>query len=148
MPDKAHNPGPLGELLAHIAAARRANEAAAVSAPGNARTDGQQALPSAVLDEFQQLWGRIRTESQLRQSLAATPDDAGPLHSSTLLHRAMTLMQDVAPGYLQQFIAYVDALSWMEQLQQQGVLEPASPARGAGAKTPGKSRVRKRAAPP
>src|SRR5690606_13140698 len=103
MPGKAHNPGPLGELLAHIAAARHATETAAVAGLDNTRADGLQASPSAMLDEFQQLWGRIRTDSQLRQSLAAPPDDAGPLHSSTLLHRAMTLMQDVAPGYLQHF---------------------------------------------
>lgn len=149
MPDRAANPGPLRELLAHIAAARQGNESALIGL-GDSSARPSQTTPSAVLDEFQQLWGRIRTDSQLRQSLAAVPEDAGPLHSSALLHRAMTLMQEAAPGYLQHFIAYVDALSWMEQLQQQGVLEPPTPSRSTGTsstRTAGKARVRKRAPP-
>lgn len=72
------------------------------------------ALP--VLDEFQQLWGRIRIESLLRQCLDALPEDAGPLHSSVLTYRAMALMQEISPDYLQHFIAYVDVLTWMEPL--------------------------------
>ncbi|WP_305804789.1 DUF2894 domain-containing protein [Stenotrophomonas sp. YIM B06876] len=72
--------------------------------------------PLAALDEFQQLWGRIRIDSLLRQSQESISEDAGPLHSSVLLHRAMNLMRDIAPEYLQHFLAYSDALSWLEQL--------------------------------
>lgn len=93
-----HKPGPLRELLDHIEAS-----AGALERPG--------------LEEFQELWGRIRNGSQVRLSLARVPQGAGPLHSSTLLHRAMTLMRTASPGYLEHFIAYADALSWMEQLQ-------------------------------
>ncbi|KRG62437.1 hypothetical protein ABB26_16535 [Stenotrophomonas humi] len=69
-----------------------------------------------ALDEFQQLWSRIRIESLLRQCLDSLPEDAGPLHSSVLTYRAMALMQDISPDYLQHFIAYVDVLTWMDQL--------------------------------
>ena len=132
MPDSARNRGPLGELLDYIETTRLATR------PGHVDQDGgsaprQHPSPSVVLDEFQQLWNHLRTDSQLRQSMAAVPEDAGPLHSSALLHRAMTLMQDVSPGYLQHFIAYVDALSCMEQLQVSGVA-------GAGTGTPGDTR--------
>lgn len=114
--DNAHrHPGPLRELLDHIEASSRT-------------------LERPTLDEFQELWGRIRTNSQLRQSLATAPEGAGPLHSSTLLHRAMTLMRNASPGYLEHFIAYVDALSWMEQLQEEDVQD----------RNPGKTRARKR----
>ncbi|MGY0558423.1 MULTISPECIES: DUF2894 domain-containing protein [unclassified Lysobacter] len=133
-------PSPLRALLDHIDATRGPAEplphpdhAAAPAPPTHA------ALPA--LAEFQQLWNRVRTDSQLRRSLAAVPEDAGPLHSSALLHRAMRLMHDASPGYLQHFIGYVDALSWMEQLQEDGVLEPPTPARS------GKTRPRKRTKP-
>ncbi|MGV8940880.1 MAG: DUF2894 domain-containing protein [Lysobacter sp.] len=139
-------PSPLQDLLAHIGAARKpadrpphAPDAEAPSTP--VRT------PLPILDEFQQLWSRIRTDSQLRQSLHAAPEDAGPLHSSTLLHRAMTLMHEASPGYLQHFIAYADALSWMEQLHDDGVLETHAASRGGDVKTTAKPRARKRTKP-
>lgn len=99
--------------------------------------------PPVVLEEFRQLWDRIRIESQLRAALAPIPDDAGPLHSSALLHRAMRLMADTSPGYLQHFLAYADALTWMERLQQAGMLDAAAGNPGAGASA--KPRTRKRA---
>lgn len=140
------SPSPLQELLAHIAASqvvteRRPGALDAAIASTSART------PLPVLDEFQRLWSRIRTDSQLRKSLDSAPEDAGPLHSSTLLHRAMSLMHEASPGYLQHFIAYADALSWMEQLQEKGVLETQATSHGADVKTAGKPRARKRANP-
>lgn len=115
-PSTGHRPTRLRELLDHLDAASKA-----VGGPPDPQ--GTRPTPVAAvaqlpeLGEFQQLWGRIRTDSQLRQSLASVPEGAGPLHSSALLHRAMTLMQQASPGYLQHFVAYVDVLSWMEQLQ-------------------------------
>ena len=69
-----------------------------------------------LLDEFQQLWSRIRIDSLLRQCLDSLPEDAGPLHSSVLSYRAMALMGEVCPDYLQHFVAYTDVLTWLEQL--------------------------------
>lgn len=69
-----------------------------------------------LLDEFQQLWSRIRIDSLLRQCLDGLPEDAGPLHSSVLSYRAMALMREVCPDYLQHFVAYTDVLTWLEQL--------------------------------
>jgi hypothetical protein len=73
-----------------------------------------------MLDEFQRLWSRVRTESQLRQSLAPVPENAGPLNSSALVHRALGVMRDVSPGYLQHFLGYVDDLAWMERVGERG----------------------------
>ncbi|MCD9088493.1 DUF2894 domain-containing protein [Stenotrophomonas sp. SY1] len=93
-----------------------------LSASGSAAAESSEGddvvdpAPMPVLDEFQQLWSRIRIESLLRQCLDSLPEDAGPLHSSVLTYRAMALMQDISPDYLQHFIAYVDVLTWMEQL--------------------------------
>ncbi|WP_248285354.1 DUF2894 domain-containing protein [Novilysobacter ciconiae] len=120
----------------------QANKRAVHSATSTDR-ESTTVSPTVVLEEFRQLWDRIRTESQLRAALAPIPDDAGPLHSSALLHRAMRLMADTSPGYLQHFLAYADALTWMERLQPVGLLD--APAGNPGAGASAKPRTRKRA---
>lgn len=98
--------GPLGELVEQVSARN-------------------VALPStfpelAALDEFRQLWSAIRAESQLQQSVQPVPTDAGPLNSAGLVHRSIALMRELSPGYLRQFLAYVDDLVWLEQLAGSG----------------------------
>lgn len=83
------------------------------------------------LDAFRRTWSRVRTESQLRQSMAPVPENAGPLNSSALVHRSIALMRELSPGYLQHFLAYVDDLSWMERVGDgaagpAGSLQPAT----------------------
>lgn len=97
--------GPLGQLVDAVAAERGG-------------TSSYPELP--LLDDFQRLWSRVRTESQLRQSLAPVPENAGPLNSSALVHRALGVMRDVSPGYLQHFLGYVDDLAWMERVGERG----------------------------
>lgn len=112
---------PLSELLQQLNAVplqyplplHAANTGAAQDGDSNELSD-TTLMPA--LDEFQQLWSRIRIESLLRQCLDSLPADAGPLHSSVLTYRAMALMQDISPDYLQHFVAYVDVLTWMDQL--------------------------------
>ncbi|ABE35149.1 hypothetical protein DR64_6130 [Paraburkholderia xenovorans LB400] len=70
----------------------------------------------AELDYFREVWSKVRTEKQMRQSLEQVPGNAGPLNSSSLVHRALSLMREISPGYLKQFLSYADALSWMEQI--------------------------------
>jgi hypothetical protein len=69
-----------------------------------------------ALDYFREVWSKVRTEKQMRQSLAPVPGNAGPLNSSSLVHRSLSLMRELSPGYLKQFLTYVDTLSWMEQM--------------------------------
>jgi hypothetical protein len=83
-------------------------------ATGLPRADAYPELPA--LDYFREVWSKVRTDKQLRQSLEQVPGNAGPLNSSSLVHRALSLMREVSPGYLKQFLSYVDALSWMEQI--------------------------------
>ena len=75
-----------------------------------------------VLDYFREIWTKLSTERQFRQSLAQVPGNAGPLNSSSLVHRSLSLMRGLSPGYLQQFLSYADALSWMEQMNGGGTL--------------------------
>lgn len=122
--DSATTPGPpargaLGELVDELAARAAARRDERTTRPA-AAPSSFPALPA--LDEFREIWSRVRTESQLRQSLEHVPTDAGPLNSGSLVHRSLTLMHELAPGYLQHFLAYVDALAGMEQLQDGGAL--------------------------
>lgn len=133
---------PLGGLLQQLAGHGQAQTAPLATA---ARPTTFPALPA--LEEFRQIWARVRTDSQLRQWPAAVSEQAGPLHSSVLVHRAIRLMGEAAPGYLQHFLAYVDALAWMEQLQHQGILATqetpqATRARKPARRAPGKGRQR------
>lgn len=99
--------------------------AASITSDGIESADVSDTALMPALDEFQQLWSRIRIDSLLRQCLDSLPEDAGPLHSSVLTYRAMALMQEVSPEYLQHFIAYVDALTWMEPVSgTDTVVEP------------------------
>ena len=75
-----------------------------------------------VLDYFRKTWTKVSAEKQFRQSLAQVPGNAGPLNSSSLVHRSLSLMRELSPGYLQQFLSYIDALSWMEQMNGGGAL--------------------------
>lgn len=75
-----------------------------------------------ALDDFRKIWSELRTDSQVRQSLEQVPTNAGPLNSGNLVHRSLTLMRELSPEYLQQFLSYVDTLSWMEQMNEGGAL--------------------------
>jgi hypothetical protein len=81
--------------------------------PGH-RLDRSPELP--VLDYFRETWSKFSAEKQLRQSLEKVPENAGPLNTSHLVHRSLSLMREVSPGYLQHFLSYIEALSWIEQM--------------------------------
>ncbi|WP_231755271.1 DUF2894 domain-containing protein [Bordetella sp. N] len=90
-----------------------------------------------LLDEFQQLWSRVSASLRVQESQFEVPDNAGPLNSSHLVHRSLALMRELAPGYLQHFLAYVDVMSWLEPM-----VVPAVPPRDnakAAAKSAGKA---------
>ncbi|ACC75456.1 DUF2894 domain-containing protein [Paraburkholderia phymatum] len=127
--------GPLAGLVDYIAS--QASET-------GERTPNSPAVHAELkaLDYFRETWSKVSAEKQLRQSLEQVPGNAGPLNSSSLVHRSLSLMRELSPGYLQQFLSYVDALSWMEQLTGSSVQPVKEAPRAASAKkgTRGKSR--------
>ncbi|HWT38620.1 MAG TPA: DUF2894 domain-containing protein [Paraburkholderia sp.] len=128
--------GPLAGLVDYIAGQTIGHGGRAPSSPAV-----HEELKA--LDYFRETWSKVSAEKQLRQSLEQVPGNAGPLNSSSLVHRSLSLMRELSPGYLQQFLSYVDALSWMEQLTTGGGAQPAKETpRAAGAKkgARGKSR--------
>lgn len=132
----AHAAGPLGELAARLGEEAARRESARAAAAGVEPAAFPQ-LPA--LDEFRARWSRQSLDRQVRQSLQRTPTDAGPLNSGLLVHRALNLMQSLSPEYLQQFLAYVDALAWMERLGE-GMPEPEDAAPAAPAARRGRKR--------
>lgn len=99
---QVHPPGPLRQLADQLA--------------DDAPTDRTAYPELPALADFRQLWSTLRADSQLQQTVAHTPTDAGPLNSAALASRAIALMRDTSPGYLRAFLAYVDELAWLEQV--------------------------------
>lgn len=94
-----------------------------------------------MLEYFRAVWSRVSADRQVRQSQQQVHKNAGPLNSNQLVHRALSLMRELSPGYLQQFLSYTDALMWMEQIHAATAPAPKDAARGAAKKT---SRARAR----
>ncbi|AKM02242.1 DUF2894 domain-containing protein [Burkholderia pyrrocinia] len=76
----------------------------------------RRGLDPELVDYFRTMWSKVRTEQQYRQSLDQVPRNAGPLNSNSLVHRSLSTMRELSPEYLQQFMSYVDALAWLEDL--------------------------------
>lgn len=104
MPPAAPAGGGLADLLAHVAERTGVAEGATRSASD---------LKS--LRYFRSTWSRLSADRRLNQSQAKVPENAGPLNSQHLVHRAITLMRDTSPDYLNRLMSYIDTLSWIEQ---------------------------------
>lgn len=100
--------GPLGELVDHMARHGAALE------PGTA--PGLSPVPELkTVRYFRSTWSKLSADQKLMQSLAQMPQNAGPLNSQRLVHRALQTMRDLSPEYLHSFMAYLDALLWLDQ---------------------------------
>lgn len=104
------DPGPLAGLLDHIARH-------AASPQGEEPAAGLSAAPGELktLGYFRNTWSRLSADRRLTQLLAAVPENAGPLNSHQLVHRALTLMRELSPEYLHRFMSHVDALLWLDR---------------------------------
>ena len=149
--NNAASPTTLGDLtheLGNRANARNTRIVATDPAASTTDTASHDTLPEmGVLDDVRKLWSSVHTSSQVRRSLQHSPENAGPLNSSSLVHRSLTLMREVSPGYLQQFMSYVDALSWLEQLNDRGVLAAKGTAPPASGRQRAPRKPRKRREP-
>lgn len=139
--------GVLGGLLQHIDDHKVATTGGVIAANGPDVGADDPLRPSSAelpaLHEFRKIWSKVRNDGQLRQSLEQVPANAGPLNSGTLVHRSITLMQELSPGYLQHFLSYVDTLAGMEQMHGDGVLVMET-SRAVGSNKHPRSKPRKR----
>lgn len=51
----------------------------------------------------------------LTQEMRGAAPDSGPLNPHMLAIKSLAIMGDISPAYLGRFVAYVDALFWLEQ---------------------------------
>jgi hypothetical protein len=146
------------EILARAGEAAAASETAQASAQAPARgalgglveqlaRDAQadrRGVDPELIDYFRTMWSKIRTEQQYRQSLDQVPRNAGPLNSNSLVHRSLATMRELSPEYLQQFMSYIDALAWLEDLAGGGA-QPDKEAPRAKAAKPTRKTTRTKA---
>lgn len=139
------------EILARAGEAAAASETEEASAQAPARgalgglveqlaRDAQadrRGVDPELIDYFRTMWSKVRTEQQYRQSLDQVPRNAGPLNSNSLVHRSLATMRELSPEYLQQFMSYIDALAWLEDLAGGGA-QPDKEAPRAKAAKPAK----------
>lgn len=132
--------GPLGRLADTLGQGQADGAPAAplTTAPGQ---PAPEAAPPELqaLQRFRSTWSRLAAEERVQQALAQVPPQAGPLNSSQLVYRALLLMRDTAPEYLQRFVPYVDALLWLDQMQSPS---PAQPARAGTRRNAGAGKKR------
>lgn len=131
--------GPLAALVRELrgdADGQDLNTAAGASAPRHPPEPDPE-----LVDYVRQTWTRLSADRAWRQSLERVPENAGPLNSNHLIHRALSAMRELSPGYLQQFLSYVDTLSRLERMNgdsaadTRGTPPSNAPARNARGKT-------------
>ena len=125
--------GALAELVAHAARQKTAPVLDASPRPREAAPAKPAADTRAF---FERTWSRLSADQRLAQSRATLPDNAGPLNSHHLVHRALVLMRELSPEYLERFVGYVDALQWLEQANEAAAqeLRPAAAKRSMAAR--------------
>ena len=129
-------PSPLARLLHEM---RPAAEAA-LAAPGpgtsaSLRPAGGLRAENPRVRQFRQQLRKISVQKQVRQAIARAPQNAGPINSHMLVLRALGLMQDISPDYLNRFMSHVDTLLCLDEAERLR-LQPAKaprPARSAKA---------------
>jgi len=132
--------GPLGELVAYVARQKPHAVLADAAPPRVPAVDRPAPAPALAPEDrtlqfFKRTWSRLSADQRLAQSRACLPDNAGPLNSQHLVHRALVLMRELSPEYLQHFVGYIDALQWLEQADEaEAAGLPAAPRRSAALK--------------
>ncbi len=98
----------------------RQQEAEALQALGITPVEASRPTGSATnelkaLRLVRDTWAKQSNEQRVTQALGNVPADAGPLTSHKLVTRSLATMRDISPAYLNRFVAYVEALLWLEQ---------------------------------
>ena len=132
--------GPLADLVRQLDAP---GQAAAVVVAGAGSIADALTWPASPTElkawrQSRQTWARLSVDRRLSRSLARLPQNPGPLNSHLLALRALQWMQDIAPGYLQAFVAQVDVMLWLDQAGAGPAPAPAKAQRRARSK-PGKA---------
>ena len=80
--------------------------------------------------QFRQQLRQISVQKRVSSAIAQAPQNAGPINSHMLVLRALGLMRDISPDYLNRFMTHVDTLLCLQHAEQ---VRP-SPARSPSAR--------------
>lgn len=100
-------PSPLATLLLEM------NPTPAQTEPGTPQLRGWQPVSPRV-QQFRKQLRKIDVSKKVRQAIAQAPQNAGPINSHMLVLRALGLMRDLSPDYLDRFMVHVDSLLRLE----------------------------------
>lgn len=115
-PARGPSAGPLASLLREFAPGPAAEVPA--SPPGS-RDPAPTGLKS--VSRFRSTWARLGAEQRLAEAQALVPGNAGPLNTQHLVHRTLALMHEASPETLNRFVAYAQALMWLDEATGAGV---------------------------
>ena len=106
----------------------QAQSSTAWSAPSSPSPD------SPRVRQVRRQLGRLRVQKQLSQALAQAPHNAGPINSQMLVLRALALLRERSPEYLNRLMTEVDTLLCLEDAERLRLAAKASgTARGRAA---------------
>ena len=74
------------------------------------------------LEALLQALHSMGVQKQVRQAVAQGPQNAGPINSHMLTLRALVLLRERSPQYLERFMTHVDTLLCLEQSEQNRLL--------------------------
>ena len=81
--------------------------------------------------QFRQQLRQISVHKRVSKAIAKAPTNAGPINSHMLVLRALGLMRDISPDYLNRFMTHVDTLMCLQASEQSRPISP----RGSGPRT-------------
>ena len=117
-------PSPLAQLLQDIAPPTAAPPTTPASRTLTPAAGWRAESPR--VRQFRKQLSQISVQKQVRQAIAQAPQNAGPINSHMLVLRALGLMRDISPGYLNRFMGHVDTLLCLDEAEKS---RPATPAR-------------------
>ena len=68
--------------------------------------------------QFRKQLRQISVQKRVSKAIARAPQNAGPINSHMLVLRALGLMRDISPDYLNRFMAQVDTLLCLEDAEK------------------------------
>lgn len=112
-------PSPLAQLLQETGQNPAAVSAGSASTASNRRAPPPGLRPdNPRVRQFRRQLRKISVQKQVGQALAQAPRNAGPINPHMLVLRALGLMRDISPDYLDRFMTHLDTLLCLEDAEK------------------------------
>ena len=83
--------------------------------PGTTTSTFGMHRDSPRVRQFRKQLRQISVQKRVSKAIARAPQNAGPINSHMLVLRALGLMRDISPDYLNRFMTHVDTLLCLEE---------------------------------